>query len=211
MDNNVKYNPALASARTHLAGALFQALTDAGFTRVAAGFFNGRKIKEIVFDKQVTDRTFIRVYTTAVDTQFGPQVRMSGKDSIAVTLLAKVKPAPAGVSPSNWQARSPASRQPTERGIAKTRHVNRVGKVDAIVSRVLGRVPDVINELKCCKECGAPTFTSKKKNQVCVDFCWAEPRVITPNPTTSTMAYQASRPKAPWLDRAKLDDEGIPF
>lgn len=149
------YDPRTQSARRDLAERMLIALDKAKFEEED----QGQRVHERVFSRVVVDEgkehgdIRIVVYTGIVDRE----CRAVAKDSIKVCGLYRTKDGE------------------RDRGIIKTVRVHRTGKPEAIVERMLERMRDVWRRARTaprCKDCGAPTFRSKKGNDVCSDLCW---------------------------------------
>jgi hypothetical protein len=153
------YDPQNASSRRHLAACVLQTVLDAGFVEEWHGEDHD-PTKERVFYRPVeqadgtpVDGIRVLVYTSIV----GEEVRTVGKDAIRVVAVYR------------------SQRTDRERGIIKETRVHRVGDTDDICDRLLGRMRAVYGRARRpnrCSRCGAPTFTSKKGNDVCADLCW---------------------------------------
>ena len=112
-------------------------------------------------DSHGTDSRIL-VYTSIE----GGETRERGKDAIRVCAVRPMT----------------NSTDKKERGIVKTMRVNRVGHIDAIAQRMLGRMRECYRQARrvClvdspqCRNCGADQFLSKKGNWVCSNFCWED-------------------------------------
>lgn len=144
------YDPNSTASRRALADEITALVLDCGFSKVALP-----GCREDVFERSVkgAPKMKVRVYTTIE----GGLVRAVGKDAIRVCVVyldsGRV------------------------RGIGKDKRVNRVGKVDAIVKRILGRMRaayKAAKEAERCSDCGAPKFRSKRGNKVCAALCWKD-------------------------------------
>lgn len=144
------YSPEILADRRALGEALIGRLEEAGFRPMpdAKG--------EIVYQRQVIARSWVRIYTTIP--VGGRAVRPLAKDAIRVC----------GVYDGEDRSR----------GLVSQRRVFRVGDISGIVERTVERAREVwrtINKVTRCGQCGAPTFTSKKGNEVCAALCWQKP------------------------------------
>lgn len=151
----MEYNPADPMHRRELAQALVQRLTAAGFMEAAVA---RRGIKERVFYRPIDNSPGMRVqvYTSIVG--YGPEatVRSVGNDAIRVC----------GIYRSNAGQ---------DRGIVTATRVHRTGEIQAICDRTIERAREVwaaARRSTRCSKCGAPTFTSKKGNEVCAELCF---------------------------------------
>jgi hypothetical protein len=139
----MKYDPTSNIHRKTLANSIISKLETCGFSEEeSAG--------ERVFSREVRDGMYIKVYTSV----FGDTVRAVGKDAVRVS----------GIYSGD-----------NSRGLFKNRRVNRVGEIDDIVERMYQKMRatwSACDDRPNCKDCGAPTFVSKKKNNVCVNICW---------------------------------------
>lgn len=146
------YDPNNRSDRIALAKALREALTKAQFKVVTMP-----RTKEEVWAYATSNpKVRVLVYSTIVN----GEVRSNGKDAIRVALVYK-------------------NADGSERGMVKDTRVNRTGEIDGIVDRMLGRVRRVFDagkQVPKCPDCSAPTFTSKKGNIVCMEFCYKQAR-----------------------------------
>jgi len=142
------YDPRDPESRRLLASSLMAMLEQSGFVEIQIP-----GTKERVFTRQTDDPSlFVAVYTSIVRTD----VRQRGFDAIRVCALY-------------------TKRDGSTRGVGSSTRVNRVGEISAICERTLGRMRDVwkgIKGIERCKDCGAPTFVSKKGNHVCAEVCW---------------------------------------
>jgi hypothetical protein len=147
-----KYNPNSISDRQSLAMAVEFKLQTCGFTPEPST--NDRF--ELIYKRPVGEsKISVVVYTSIVN----DQVRNRAKDAIRI----------AGVY-ENGDVR---------RGIVSDTRVNRVGEIPDIVERMYQRMRECYrscNTARTCDKCGAPMFTSKKKNLVCAEACWAKNR-----------------------------------
>jgi len=146
------YDPTIPGMRTALAASLLMRLDECGFAEVEKPDRNAKYCgMERVFARPVNDRTDVRVYTTIVD----GKVRNVGKDSIRVAAVYTTKDG-------------------KTRGLVKNRRVHRMGNVDAITERMVGRMRAVWKNAarpERCR-CGAPKFVTKKGNLCCAEICW---------------------------------------
>lgn len=157
------YDSAQPIDRFVLAHEIVRTLTNAGFIEEWHGDENGRDrdpgdiTKERTFYRAVEDVQNVRivVYTTIE----GDRVREAGKDSIRVVAVYRQKTG-------------------SDKGISRETRVHRTGEVEGIVERMMTRARatwSAVRRIPCCPRCGAPTFKSKKGNQVCADLCWTVP------------------------------------
>lgn len=145
------YDPDNLDDRRALGDALIEAFTKAQFQAMPGA--RG----EVTYQRIVLPRTWVRVYTTIPLN--ARAVRPLAKDAIRVC----------GV----WDGGDGRSR-----GLVKERRVFRVGKIPDIVERTLERAREVwrtLSKVTRCGRCRAPTFTSKKGNEVCAALCWQKP------------------------------------
>ena len=148
------YNPESRSSREALAMQLLGKLTSCGFEPLEREGTN-----EAVYYREVDGtegKMRVLVYTTVVPQGDHFEVRTCGADSIRVCAVYY-------------------SDRAGERGLVKETRTHRTGEVQAIVDRVYNRMREVYKKAKggCrCNRCGAPTFKSKKGNNVCADLCW---------------------------------------
>lgn len=149
------YDPQAQLHREALAGFILSSLHEAGFSEVTK---HGSFVKEMVFEREVKDNIWVKVYTTVCEDEGRISVRMKDKDAIRVIGVYR-------------------SSEGKERGIIRAkRRVFRVGKVEDIPERMLERMREVWRLCmvpESCK-CGAPKFKSKKGNEVCADLCWTK-------------------------------------
>jgi hypothetical protein len=145
----MQYNHSSQHSRQVLASRLTNRLTQMGFRP-----FYDKRAKEIIFAHPVHESpgVSVLVYTSCAPAPSGGvEARRCGKDAIRVCAIYK------------------------NRGLVREKRINRVGQVEDIVNRMHLRAREVYRTAKSphqCPECGEPTFTSKKGNQVCVDLCW---------------------------------------
>lgn len=156
--SKLPYDPNLALHRRHLAQRLVQTLTTAGFMEEAVTVRNAQ-IRERVFYRSVDTSPGIRVQVwTSIE---GDEVREVGKDAIRICAVYRNK-------------------KGEDRGIVATTRTHRVGAVDDICDRLLTRMREVYGKARRpnrCAKCKAPTFQSKKKNDVCSDLCFSAQHV----------------------------------
>jgi len=151
------YDPSCWMMRKLLAIELIVKLDDCGFVEDAVGGResigrSGRYAKERVFSRPVNEQVVVKVYTTIIE----DEVRRVGKDAIRVCAIY-------------------AAKDGSTRGLVKNRRVHRTGNISEIADRMHQRMRDVWKSTmstKKCNKCGAPMFTSKKKNLVCAEACW---------------------------------------
>ncbi len=114
--------------------------------------------KELVYAKQSTRLPGVQMLVyTSIEKRSG-EVRTACRDSIKVCST---------YTSSNGSIR----------GIGSERRVHRTGDIKEIAPRIKDRIKDAashLNGLTTCKDCGAPTFKSKRGNQVCGEICWAK-------------------------------------
>lgn len=147
-----KYNPESYADRTKLAVLLDQRLTEAKFKIAAVR--GGEDVYELV----VTSKIRILVYSSIVQ----GMCRGNGEDAIRVVAVYR---------------RADGKDQFL---LSETR-VNRIGQTLDIANRTIERARDIYRELvrrknanMVCRRCGAPTFLSKSKNEVCAETCWTK-------------------------------------
>lgn len=158
MSDGLTYDPNLAMHRRVLAQHILNVVLTAGFMEEDPTGRNSL-IKERVFYRGVdgVPNVRVQVWTTIVGFDDDATVRDSGKDAIRVCAVYSTK---GGL----------------ERGIVSTTRIHRVGTIEAICERLLDRMREVYRKAarpKRCDRCGAPTFISKNKNQVCAEICFA--------------------------------------
>lgn len=150
---NLPYDPTSAIHRKHLAQRVLALLATSGFIEEAVTIRKAQ-IRERVFYRVVNEAPEIRVQVwTSIE---GEEVRAVGEDAIRICAVYRNK-------------------QSEDKGILKNTRVHRVGDVDDICNRLLARMRETYKKARTpnrCKSCGAPTFTSKKKNEVCSDLCY---------------------------------------
>lgn len=167
----MNYDPANLQHRQELARSLREALTKASFTKQPS---KGNTKEEVWGWTTSNPKIKVLVYTTIVR----DECRSSGKDAVRTALI---------YTNDKDQERPMLPRE--------TR-VNRTGEIEGIVERTLMRVRKVFKDGKdvCkCEHCGAPTFKSRKGNQVCMEFCWEKPQPSQPTHATSTDKAPAIR------------------
>lgn len=150
---NRTYDADSKNDRRDLAVAIHRALAGRGFEPNIADKARGG---EVVYTRPVADGIEVKVYSS-IDWNTGV-TRGVGADAIRVCAVYN-------------------TRDGKTRGIAKDRRVNRVGKIEDIVGRMMQRGADVWEKASnphCCYSCGAPTFISKKGNAVCAELCWTK-------------------------------------
>lgn len=150
------YNPESRSSRELLAIRLLGKLEECGFAPL-----DQEGTKEAVFSREVhgtEGKIRVLVYTTIIAKPDGRfEVRDCGEDSIRVCAVYR------------------SERTDSERGLVKETRTHRTGEISNIITRVHQRMREVYGKARTghrCKKCGAPTFKSKKGNQVCADLCW---------------------------------------
>lgn len=152
----MKYNPVLEIHRRTLAISLIDRLENVGFDRCERLEGTYGDMSEAVYAKQVTGRHIVAVYTSCNQRTGAWEARNSGKDAIRVAALYIMKDG-------------------NTRGLSKFKRINRTGKINDIVHRVLQRVEDaekVGNNPMICEKCGSTKFLTKAGAYCCVDFCW---------------------------------------
>tara|TARA_B100001094_G_scaffold322773_1_gene372600 strand:- start:9 stop:467 length:459 start_codon:yes stop_codon:yes gene_type:complete len=151
----MKYDPECPRKRLALQAKVIMTLADAGFDEVS---FKGTN--ERVFARSCHDTDARVLVYTSIE---GGETRGRGKDAIRVCAVRPMT-------------------DKKERGIVKTMRVNRVGQIDAIAERMLGRMRKAYVQARkvclvdspSCNKCGAVQFLSKKGNWVCSNFCWED-------------------------------------
>lgn len=154
------YDPSHPIDRLVLAREIVLALAKAGFAEEWHGDAQGRDrepgdwTKERTFYRLVEGVPDLRimVYTTIV----GESVRPVGADAIRVAVVYR-------------------RRDGGDQGVRKETRVHRTGETLKIVDRMVERARSawkVARTVERCTQCGAPLFTSKKGNRVCIEFCW---------------------------------------
>ena len=162
------------SHRLFLAAHIVKLMNSKGFVEVEMP-----NCEERVFEWRVktTDATGAVVDTpirlliyTSVDKRTG-EVRKVGIDAIRVCGVRKFS-------------------DDTEKGCIKRKRVNRTGKIEAILDRVLDRARTAYKEARdayrnptTCKSCGAMNFVSKAGNAVCSDLCFTKRAGYKPKKT----------------------------
>jgi len=150
------YDPRNVGCRRRLATLILHTLEKADFMEEVTGPGTGEK----VFFRPVddVDGVVVKVYTSIIDGPGGtPEVRETGKDAIRVVT-------------AYW-----SNKLKQERGLGKETRIHRVGDTGAITERLLDRMREAYRRGRRpspCPFCGAPTFKSKKGNDVCADICW---------------------------------------
>lgn len=149
--------------RRVLAAEIVSTLDSSGFVRCERLETKHGDNSEIVFAKPLFEnrRYLIAVYTSCNQVGGAFVARRKGKDAIRVTGLYIKKDG-------------------STVGIIKNTRVNRTSDTAAVCERMIKRVASSFLELReysvdegsKCKQCGSPTFTSVKGNQVCSEFCW---------------------------------------
>lgn len=149
------YDPRSKDSRDALATRLLATITGAGFVEEDV-----RKvgIRERVFYRTVhaTPSCRVQVYTSLTGFDSAASARAAGVDAIRVVAVFR-------------------DAEKKDHPVATTVRVHRVGSIEDICARTLGRMRkaylDTCNVPRCAR-CGAPTFKSKKQNRVCGNFCW---------------------------------------
>ena len=157
MSDALPYDPLIALHRRHLAQRILKVVLDADFLEEDPTAKNS-SIKERVFYRVVTNSPDIRVqvWTSVTGDGDAATVREVGDDAIRVCAVYR-------------------SKKDQDRGIVSTTRIHRVGTVDAICDRLLTRMREVYGKAarpNRCTKCNAPTFKSKKGNEVCADLCF---------------------------------------
>ena len=150
------YDPECSASRLALQSKLVMTLADSGFEEVT---FQGTNERVFARECHGTDARVL-VYTRIVN----GQTRERGRDAIRVCAVRPMT----------------NSAEKTERGIVKSTRVNRVGTIESINRRMLGRMREVYKQARIvcvkqnptCQDCGADQFLSKRGNWVCSNFCW---------------------------------------
>lgn len=140
------YNPYSKEHRRLLAQKILDKLNECGFDEEDSGY------GERTFSRYIDDGMYVRVFTSIE----GSEVRSVGSDAIRVCGMH-------------------TSSEGKTRSLAKEKRVNRTGDIDDIVSRMYNRMRDAWKSSTSrprCKQCGSPTFRSKKGNDVCAELCW---------------------------------------
>jgi len=158
MGSKIPYDPHLPSSRRHLAARVVQMCLNAGFFEEAPG----GKTRERVFYRHVDGVPSVRVqvWTSVEGDGDAAETREVGEDAVRVCAVYR-------------------TRAGKDRGIISATRVHRVGTVDDICDRLLTRMREVYGRARrptCCSRCGAPTFRSKKKNDVCCELCFTTDR-----------------------------------
>lgn len=161
MPDGLAYDPNLAMHRRVLAQHILNVVLTAGFMEEDPTGRNAA-IKERVFYRGCDDTPNVRiqVWTTITGFDDDATVRESGTDAIRVCAVYSTK-------------------KGLERGIVSTTRIHRTGTIEAICERLLTRMREVYRKAarpQRCDKCGAPTFTSKNKNQVCAEICFDQRR-----------------------------------
>jgi len=155
--DGLDYDPNIAYHRRNLAQHILNVVLKAGFMEEDPRGRNSL-ITERVFYRSVDDTPNVRVqvWTTIVGFDDEATVRDAGKDAIRVCAVY-------------------SSKGGLDRGIVSTTRIHRTGTIEAICERLLERMREVYRKAARphkCDRCGAPTFTSKKGNQVCAEICF---------------------------------------
>lgn len=151
------YDPNNATHRQILAVELMSRLDTAGFTKRP----DRPGTKEFVYARPfpAIPGVSVVVFTSIEEERGIPEARSQGRDAIRCMALYAGKDDPLN-----------------ERLVAKADHrVFRTGDIAGIADRTIQRLRDVWREAGAvgrCRSCGAPTFTSKKGNEVCADLCF---------------------------------------
>lgn len=149
------YDPSLALHRRHLAQRIVNVCLTAGFAEEAITVRKAN-VRERVFYRAVDGAPGIRIQVwTTVE---GDEVRSSGADAIRVCAVYRNK-------------------KGEDRGIVAATRTHRVGTVDDICDRLLIRMRETYKKARRptrCSRCGAPTFKSKRNNDVCADLCFTD-------------------------------------
>jgi len=161
----MEYNHEDKAHRLFLAGHIIKLLNDKGFVEVEMP-----NTKERVFEWRVTTKdangaavaTPVRLLIyTSVDKRTG-EVRKVGIDAIRVCGVRTF---------TNGE----------ERGCIKRKRVNRTGKIEAILDRMLERCRTAYTEARTayhnpthCRDCGAMNFVTKADKTCCSDLCWTK-------------------------------------
>lgn len=154
------YDPDQAIERGRLAAAIRSALDAAGFE-----VDRSRSRGETVYRRRLSHsdgkggrvevpHTDVLIYTTI----YGDEVKYLGRDAIRVVVVYREPEKPA-------------------RGLVKEARVFRTGTIPRIVERTVERARAAWGTalaIPRCRQCGAPTFVSKKKNRVCAAVCFAK-------------------------------------
>jgi hypothetical protein len=145
-----RYDPDSIADRRALAAELRDRLAAARFTVEPPE--QGRR-EEVWAFQTPHERIRVLVYTT-ID---GAAVRSEDADAIRVVAVYRAEDG-------------------TERGIVREPKVlrNRM-PIEEIAERVIDRARACYKRAarpNTCRHCGAPTFTSKKGNEVCAELCW---------------------------------------
>ena len=143
----MKYNPRSEKDREVLANSIKDKLVQCGFVVQTSDY------EELVYARNVAETGSKVLVFTSIGKTSG-SVRIVGSDAIRVC----------GVDVE-------------DRGVSKSKRVNRTGQIDDIVERMYQRMrSSYLETLKAfdikCKKCGANTFLSKKGNRVCSKVCW---------------------------------------
>lgn len=140
----MRFDPDSLQSRIDLGSLLVTKLKECGFKEESSS-------GERVFSRHIKNNIYVVVYTTLK----GNAVRGLGQDAIRIS----------GVYRGSER----------ERGLVKSVRVNRTGNMNDIVDRMHQRMRQAwksCSSIVRCKSCNAPTFTSKRGNQVCVELCW---------------------------------------
>ena len=118
------------------------------------------ELAERVYVRHITEdgRMKVKVFTTVIggDNDVPLEVRKGGKDAIRVCATY-------------------TTREGKEKGLVKETRVNRIGDIEDIVGRMYERMRNAWRSAASsekCRDCGAPTFISKKGSMVCAEICW---------------------------------------
>ncbi len=148
----MKYDPDCTISQSFLSGEIINKLMECGFREVDPG----PRCKERVFERPRTEDGSVRIAVyTSIHEDRGT-VRKRGQDAIRVCLVRRSK------SGHNV-------------GLVKSKRVNRVGEVEAIVDRMHQRMRDcwvAFKNVQKCAKCNAPKFITKKGSLCCADLCF---------------------------------------
>lgn len=152
--NEIKYDPNCNLSQTYLSGQLIVRLMECGFQEVDPG----PKCMERVFERPRNADGDIRVVVyTSIHKNKG-LVRGKGNDAIRVCLVRR-------------------SKTNEDRGLVKTKRVNRVGMVEAICDRMHERMREcwtAFADVQTCSDCGAHMFITKKGKPCCSELCFRD-------------------------------------
>lgn len=150
----MKYDPKCPISRSYLSGEILNRLVECGFREIDPG----PKCMERVFERSRTEDGSIRVVVyTSIHRDKGV-VRKRGADAIRVCLVRR-------------------SKLGQDRGLVRSKRVNRVGEISDIVDRMRDRMREcwaALKNVNLCPDCGAHKFITKKGKECCSELCFKD-------------------------------------